>query len=59
VGCPGVRRRRYTAGALIGFSRLRIPGRPMILEGLNVLYFPIFRVPEYSELSIRIDVRGL
>jgi len=31
----------------------------MILEGLNVLYFPIIRVPEYSELSIRIDVRGL
>jgi hypothetical protein len=31
----------------------------MIFEGLNVPYFPIFRVPGYSELSIRIDVRGL
>jgi hypothetical protein len=29
------------------------PLRPRLCLGLNVLYFPIFRVPEYSEYLLR------
>src|SRR5262249_4430270 len=49
--------KRVTApGARTNASRRAASGHLGSRPSLSVLYFPIFRVPEYSELSIRSEL---